>query len=79
MTKDLANPGAEKPLWPLTSYAPTKYVPVLIGGIDESFEELRVRAVMALQSGTISTYVRFFFSFSLQILLNTSITSTDKI
>lgn len=59
MTKDLT-PKQEKPLWPLTSYAPGKSQPVLIGGIDESFEELRVRAVTALKSGTINEYVRVF-------------------
>ena len=41
MTKDLTL-GQEKPLWPLTSYGPVKCQPMLIGGLDESFEELRV-------------------------------------
>jgi nucleoporin NUP42 len=57
MTKDLT-PGQEKPLWPLTSYGPAKHQPPLIGGLEESFEELRVRAVTAVKSGTTNDYVR---------------------
>lgn len=56
MTKDLTL-GQEKPLWPLTSYGPVKCQPMLIGGVDESFEELRVLAVAALKSGAINDYV----------------------
>jgi nucleoporin NUP42 len=58
MTKDLTS-GQEKPLWPLTSYGPGKYQPQLVGGLDESSEELRVRAVAALTSDTTNDYVRF--------------------
>lgn len=58
MTKDLS-PQHEKPLWPLSSYAPAKYEPLLIAGLDESFEELRVRAVTALQKNAVDEYVRY--------------------
>lgn len=61
MTNDFS-PDNDKPLWPLTSYGPAKYVPTLIGGLDESPEELRVRAAQALKAGTIATYVRELFS-----------------
>ncbi len=44
-------------MWPLTSYGPAKHVPTLIGGLDESPEELRVRAVQALKAGTTAEYV----------------------
>lgn len=60
MTKDIT-PGQEKPLWPLGSYGPAKLQPTLIGGLDESFEELRVKAVEALKAGTINEYVRADF------------------
>jgi nucleoporin NUP42 len=57
MTKDLT-PGQEKPMWPLTSYGPGKFQPLLVGGLDESFEELRLRAVTAIKSGITDEYVR---------------------
>jgi hypothetical protein len=76
MTKDLT-PGQEKPLWPLTSYGPMKNQPLLIGGLDESFEELRVRAVTALKSGAINDYVRL--TLLPHTPLNKSATITDKI
>lgn len=47
----------EKPLWPLTSYGPAKHAPTIIQGLDESPEELRVKAVSALQSGSSAEYV----------------------
>ena len=61
MTKDLT-PGQEKPMWPLTSYGPGKFQPLLVGGLDESFEELRLRAVTAIKSGTTDEYVRITHS-----------------
>jgi len=48
----------DKPLWPLSSYGPAKYEPIVIGGLDESPEELRLKAVTALKAGTTSEYVR---------------------
>lgn len=51
------NPGTDKPLWPLSSYAPAKHEPLLISGLDESPEELRVKAVTALKNGNINEYV----------------------
>lgn len=59
MTKDFT-PGQEKPNWPLTSYGPAKHQPVLISGFEESFEELRARAVTALKAGNIDEYVSHF-------------------
>jgi hypothetical protein len=76
VTKDLT-PGQEKPLWPLTSYSPAKHQPILVGGLDESFEELRVRAVTAVKSGAIDDYVRS--ALLLYTLLNKSAAMTDKI
>lgn len=57
MTKDVT-PQQDKPLWPLSSYGAAKYEPIVIGGLDESPEELRVKAVTALKAGTINEYVR---------------------
>ena len=54
--KDLT-PTLDKPLWPLSSYGPAKYEPNLMSGLDESPEELRVKAFMAAQSGAINDYV----------------------
>ena len=51
----------DKPLWPLSSYAPAKGEPNVIGGLDESPEELRVRAHMARQAGNMNEYVRISF------------------
>lgn len=66
---DLASPRVEtmiaditslkdKPLWPLSSYGPAKHEPVVISGLDESPEELRLKAVTALKAGTTDEYVR---------------------
>jgi hypothetical protein len=57
MTKDVM-PGVDKPLWPLSSYGPAKLQPVLIANVDESPEELRVRAMVASKSGSLNDYVR---------------------
>lgn len=57
MIRDL-DPKAEKPLWPLSSFGPAKYQPNIIIGLDESPEELRVKAVVALRSNTVDSYVR---------------------
>ena len=50
-------PNKEKPLWPLSSYAPSKHEPLLLAGLDESPEELRVKAFTALKAGNINEYV----------------------
>ena len=50
-------PSKDKPLWPLSSYGPAKYEPIVIGGLDESPEELRLKAVTALTTGTTAEYV----------------------
>lgn len=57
MTADIT-PFKDKPLWPLSSYGPAKHEPVVISGLDESPEELRVKAVTALKAGTTDEYVR---------------------
>jgi nucleoporin NUP42 len=63
MTKDLTA-NVDKPTWPLSSYGPAKYEPTLLGGLDESPEELRLRAATALQASNANEYVRWFnFSF----------------
>jgi nucleoporin NUP42 len=51
----------ERPVWPLSSFGVSKYAPTLVAGFDESPEELRVRAVLALQSNTIAEYVSHVF------------------
>ena len=50
-------PHIDKPMWPLSSYAPAKHEPLLIPGLDESPEELRVKAAAAVASGNINSYV----------------------
>jgi nucleoporin NUP42 len=57
MGRDI-RPGVEKPLWGLSSYGPAKLEPNLVSGLDMSFEELRLNAVMALQNNTVAEYVR---------------------
>lgn len=47
-------------MWPLSSYGPAKHEPVVIGGLDESPEELRLKAVTALKAGTTDEYVYAF-------------------
>lgn len=56
MKSDLT-PLMDKPIWPLSSYGPAKHEPILLGGLDESPEELRVRAFTAKQSGNFDEYV----------------------
>jgi len=56
ITHDLT-PNKEKPLWPLSSYGPSKHEPLLLAGLDESPEELRVKAFTALKAGNINGYV----------------------
>ena len=56
ITHDLT-PNKEKPLWPLSSYGPSKHEPLLLAGLDESPEELRVKAFTALKAGNINEYV----------------------
>lgn len=52
------NPKGEKPIWPLSSYAPFKHETTLIGGLDVSPEELRVQAATAVNAGNVNEYVR---------------------
>lgn len=47
-------------MWPLSSYAPSKHEPLLIAGLDESPEELRVKAAAAMASGNINGYVSLY-------------------
>jgi hypothetical protein len=68
----------EKPLWSLSSYAPAKYEPNLITGLDMSFEELRVNAVLALHSNTVPQYVRLR-PFSIVDLLGRLVERKDQV
>lgn len=52
-------PHIDKPMWPLSSYAPSKHEPLLIPGLDESPEELRVKAAAAVASGNINSYLEY--------------------
>jgi nucleoporin NUP42 len=54
LKSDLAS---DKPLWPLSTFGPAKYEPNLISNLDESMEELRLKAVVALKAGTVNEYV----------------------
>ena len=56
MSKDLTS-GSDMPLWPLSSYGPAKNEPNLLVALDESPEELRVRAATASRSNNIQDYV----------------------
>ncbi|KAK0190343.1 hypothetical protein F5146DRAFT_1102783 [Armillaria mellea] len=58
ITKDLTA-NVDKPLWPLSSFGPAKHEPLLIKGLDESPEELRVQAFKALTSGNVNQYVQY--------------------
>ena len=58
MKKDFG-PNGEKPLWPLSVYGPAKHEPNLSPSLDESPEELRIRAVQAKAANTIPDYVRY--------------------
>ncbi|KAG9317872.1 hypothetical protein JVU11DRAFT_2100 [Chiua virens] len=58
MTADVT-PLKEKPLWPLSSYGPAKFEPVLINGLDESPEELHLKAVTAIKAGTTEEYIKY--------------------
>jgi nucleoporin NUP42 len=62
MTKDLTV-QVDKPLWPLSSYGPSKHEVNLISNLDESPDELRVRAAAAIKAGAISDYVGRFPAF----------------
>ena len=56
ITQDLTL-NKEKSLWPLSSYGPLNHEPLLLPGLDESPEELRVKAFTALKAGKSSEYV----------------------
>lgn len=56
MTSDLT-PQTDKPLWPLSSYGAAKHEPTLLKDLDESPEELRVRAATAIRAGNVNEYV----------------------
>jgi nucleoporin NUP42 len=62
MTKDF-DVKADKPSWPLSSYGPAKNEKNILPSLDESPEELRFKAVTAMQSGNINEYVRTFIAF----------------
>jgi len=54
MKSDLSS---DKPIWPLSCYGPAKFEPNVLAGLDESMEELRVRAALALNAGNSNEYV----------------------
>jgi nucleoporin NUP42 len=56
MTKDF-DFKADKPSWPLSSYGPAKHEKNLLPPLDESPEELRLKAATAMRNGNISEYV----------------------
>jgi nucleoporin NUP42 len=68
MTKDF-DIKADKPSWPLSSYGPAKHEKNLLPSLDESFEELRVKAVTAMRNGNINEYVRCYLYISSNIFL----------
>jgi nucleoporin NUP42 len=61
MAKDFTR-SVDKPLWPLSSYGPAKCEPTLVQNLDESPEELRLKAVTALRTGAMQDYVRLAFA-----------------
>jgi nucleoporin NUP42 len=67
MTKDFDS-KADKPSWPLSSYGPAKNEKNLLPSLDESPEELRFKAVTAMQNGSINEYVRTLIVFYQTIL-----------
>jgi len=63
MTKDF-DVKADKPSWLLSSYGPAKSEKNLLPPLDESPEELRLKAVTATRNGTIDEYVRCSSTFN---------------
>jgi nucleoporin NUP42 len=58
MTRDF-DVRADKPSWSLSSYGPAKNEKNLLPPLDESPEELRLKAVTAMRGGNINEYVRY--------------------
>ncbi|KAF8265138.1 hypothetical protein EI94DRAFT_375706 [Lactarius quietus] len=58
MTKDF-DVRADKPSWSLSSYGPAKNEKNLLPPLDESPEELRLKAVTAMRSGNINEYLQY--------------------
>ncbi|KAH9965755.1 hypothetical protein BC827DRAFT_1179627 [Russula dissimulans] len=58
MTKDFDG-KVDKPSWPLSSYGPAKNEKNLLPPLDESPEELRLKAVTAMRNGTINKYLQY--------------------
>ncbi|KAF9528035.1 hypothetical protein CPB83DRAFT_836171 [Crepidotus variabilis] len=53
------DPKTEKPIWPLSCYAPFKGETTLIEGLDISPEEMRVKAAEAVKRGNIAEYTQY--------------------
>ncbi|KAJ6524268.1 hypothetical protein DFH09DRAFT_1189749 [Mycena vulgaris] len=53
--------GHERPMWPFTSYGPAKFEPTVLHGLDESPEELRLKATNAMKAGNVHEYARVYF------------------
>lgn len=58
MTRDF-DVKADKPSWSLSSYGPAKNEKNLLPPLDESPEELHLKAVTAIRSGKINEYVGY--------------------
>ncbi|KAH9994138.1 hypothetical protein BJV74DRAFT_832241 [Russula compacta] len=58
MTKDFDFTG-DKPSWPLSSYGPAKHEKNLLPRLDESPEELRFKAITAMQNGNVNEYLQY--------------------
>ena len=57
MTRDF-DVRADKPSWSLSSYGPAKNEKNLLPPLDESPEELHLKAVTAMRNGNTNEYVR---------------------
>ncbi|KAN0132525.1 hypothetical protein V8E53_009541 [Lactarius tabidus] len=58
MTRDF-DARADKPSWSLSSYGPAKNEKNLLPPLDESPEELRLKAVTAMRGGNINEYLQY--------------------
>jgi hypothetical protein len=68
--RDDLTANKDKPMWPLSSYGPAKGEPLVIPGLDLSFEEMRVKAFEVNKAGNAQEYVGALQSGSRSRLLN---------
>ncbi|KAH6914552.1 hypothetical protein BKA70DRAFT_1556976 [Coprinopsis sp. MPI-PUGE-AT-0042] len=57
--RDDLTANKDKPMWPLSSYGPAKGEPLVISGLDLSFEEMRCKAFEANKAGNAQEYVSY--------------------